>query len=145
MATKIYNRKTFEFIVNGEKIYFYCNTTYTKNGFCHHAYTVGGGKENEHTRVSYYNRTWKTFEYESALYSAVAKFRKSLREPLRLEIEALALDAHKKAEKFYQAFKTNFALLSTEQKKFVCDHTPEITCMDQAKVVNSAVAMMAAL
>mgnify|MGYP001336420484 CR=1 FL=1 len=36
-------------------------------------------------------------------------------------------------------------LLSTEQKKFVCDHTPEITCMDQAKVVNSAVAMMAAL
>lgn len=90
-----------------------------------------------------YNR--KTFEYESALYSAVAKFRKSLREPLRLEIEALALDAHQKAEKFYQAFKTNFALLSTEQKKFVCDHTPEITCMDQAKVVNSAVAMMAAL
>ena len=145
MATKKYNSKSFEFIVNGENISFYCDTTYTKNGFCHHVFAVGGGKDYEHTRVSYLNRTWESFCYESALYSAVAKFRKCYREPLRLEIQAVALDAHQKAEKFYQAFKTNFALLSTEQKKFVCDHTPEITCMDQAKAVNSAVAMMAAL
>lgn len=86
MATKIYNRKTFEFTVNGEKIYFYCNTTYTKNGFCHHVYTVGCGKENEHSRVSYLNRTWESFQYETALLHAVDKFPKSMRAPLRLEI-----------------------------------------------------------
>lgn len=145
MATKIYNRKTFEFTVNGEKIYFYCSTTYTKNGFCHHVYTVGGGKENEHSRVSYLNRTWETFEYETALKSAVAKFRKVFRVPLLLELQAISLSEREKAEKFVQAFKANFALLSTEQKKFVSDHTPEITNKDQAKTVNAAVAILAAI
>lgn len=145
MATKIYNRKTFEFIVNGENIYFYCSTTDTKNGFCHHVYTVGGGKENEHSRVSYYNRTWESFEYQTALFHAVDKFRKNLREPLRLEIQAVAKNEHEKAEAFCSAFRANFAALSTEQKKFVQEHTPVITSMDQAKVVNSAMAMMAAL
>ena len=33
----------------------------------------------------------------------------------------------------------------SEQKKFVQDHTPIITNMDQAKTVNAAVAMMAVL
>nr|DAE17132.1 MAG TPA: hypothetical protein [Siphoviridae sp. ctbvd11] len=145
MATKIYNRKTFVFTVNGENIYFYCSTTYTKNGFCHHVYTVGGGKENEHSRVSYYNRTWESFEYETALLHAVEKFPKNLRAPLRLEIQAVAKNEHEKAEAFCAAFRANFAALSTEQRKFVQEHTPEITNKDQAKIVNTAVAMMAAL
>lgn len=50
-----------------------------------------------------------------------------------------------KAEAFCQAFAANFAALSTEQKQFVQEHTPEITNMHQAKIVNSAVAMLAAL
>ena len=145
MATKIYNRKTFEFTVNGEKIYFYCNTTYTKNGFCHHVFAVGFGKDYEHSRVSYLDRTWESFQYETALLHAVEKFPKSLRAPLRLEIQAVAKNEHEKAEAFCAAFAANFAALSSEQKKFVQEHTPEITNMNQAKMVNSAVAMMAAL
>lgn len=145
MATKIYNRTNFDFTVNGEKISFFCNTTNTKNGFCHHVYAIGVGKDYEHTRVSYYNRTWESFQYETALYRAIDKFPKSVREPLRLEVEAVALDEHKKAERFIKAFEANFAALSDEQKKFVCDHTSEITNKDQAKTVNAAVAMMAAL
>lgn len=145
MATKIYNRKTFGFTVNGEKIDSYCNTTYTKNGFCHHVYTVGCGKEDEHSRLSYLNRTWESFEYETALLHAVDKFPKSMRVPLRLEIQAVAKNEHEKAEAFCAAFAANFAALSTEQKKIVQEHTPEITNMNQAKVVNSAMAMMVAL
>lgn len=114
MATKIYNRKTFVFTVNGEKIFFYCNTTYTKNGFCHHVYTVGCGKEDEHSRLSYLNRTWESFEYETALLHAVDKFPKSMRVPLRLEIQAVAKNEHEKAEAFCAAFAANFAALSTE-------------------------------
>lgn len=145
MATKRYNKKTFTFSVNGEEIRFYCDITNTKNGFCHHVFADGGGKDHEHTRVSYYNRTWEAFEYETALYRAIDKFTKSLREPLRLEVEAVALDEHKKAERFIKAFAANFAALSDEQKKFVRDHTPEITNMNQAKNVNAAISMMAAL
>lgn len=145
MATKRYNNKTFVFTVNGEEIRFYCDTTNTQNGFCHHVFALGGGKDYEHSRMSYYNRTWETFEYETVLYHAIEKFPKSMREPLRLEVEAVALDEHKKAERFIKAFEANFAALSDEQKKFVREHTPEITNKDQAKTVNAAVAMMAAL
>lgn len=145
MKTKRYNRKTFVFTVNGEQIYFYCSITYTKNGFCHHVYTVGGGKENEHSRLSYLNRTWESFQYESALLHAVDKFPKSLRVPLRLEIQAVAKNENEKAEAFFQAFAANFAALSTEQKKFVQEHTPVIQNMEQAKTVNAAVALLAAI
>ena len=145
MATKRYNTKTFDFVVNGEHVYFTCDTTNTKNGFCHHVFASGGGKDYEHSRVSYYNRTWEAFESETALYHAIEKFPKSLREPSRLEVDAVALDEHKKAERFIKAFEANFAALSDEQKKFVCDHTPEITNKDQAKTVSATVAMMAAL
>lgn len=145
MATKRYNSKTFEFTVNGEVIRFYCDTTKTKNGFCHHVFADGGGKDYEHTRVSYLNRTWETFNYETALKSAVDKFPKSLRESLRLEIQAVAQNEHEKAEAFCAAFAANFAALSTEQKKFVQDHTPEIQNMEQAKIVNAAVSVLAAI
>ena len=59
MATKIYNRVTYTFIINGEAVSFYCSTTDTRNGFCHHVYTWGKGKDGEHTRISYFNRTWE--------------------------------------------------------------------------------------
>lgn len=145
MATKRYNSKTFDFTINGEHIYFYCDTTKTKNGFCHHVFAVGGGKDYEHTRVSYLNRTWEIFDYETALKSAAAKFPKSMREPLRLEIQAVAQDEHEKAEAFCAAFAANFAALSSEQKKFVQEHTPVIKNMEQARIVNAAVSVLAAI
>lgn len=145
MATKRYNTKTFDFVVNGEHVYFTCDTINTKNGFCHHVFSSGGGKYYEHSRVSYLNRTWESFEYETALLHAVDKFPKSMRVPLRLEIQAVAQNEHEKAEAFYKAFAANFAALSTEQRKFVQDHTPVITNINQAKTVNAAVAMMAVL
>ena len=145
MKTKRYNTKTFDFVVNGEHVYFTCDTTNTKSGFCHHVFASGGGKYYEHSRVSYLNRTWESFQYETALLLAVDKFPKSLREPLRLEIQAVAQNEHEKVEAFCQAFAANFAALSTEQKKFVQEHTPFIQNMNQAKIVNTAVAMFAAI
>ena len=60
-----------------------------------------------------------------------------MREPLRLEIQAVAQNEHEKVESFCAAFAANFAALSTEQKKFVQEHTPFIQNMDQAKIVNA--------
>lgn len=68
-----------------------------------------------------------------------------MRVSLRLEIQTVAKNEHEKTEAFCAAFRANFAALSTEQRKFVQEHTPEITNKDQAKMVNTAVAMMAAL
>ena len=145
MKTKRYNSKTFVFTVNGEEVRFYCETTRTRNGFCHHVFANGGGKYYEHSRVSYLNRTWESFQYESALLHAVDKFPKSMRVPLRLEIQAVAQNEHEKAEAFCAAFAANFAALSTEQKKFVQEHTPVITNIDQAKTVSAVVGMLSVL
>ena len=145
MKTKRYNSKTFVFTVNGEEVRFYCETTRTRNGFCHHVFANGGGKYYEHSRVSYLNRTWESFQYESALLHAVDKFPKSLRVPLRLEIQAVSQNENEKAEAFFQAFAANFAALSTEQKKFVQEHTPVITNIDQAKTVSAVVGMLSVL
>ena len=145
MKTKRYNSKTFVFTVNGEEVRFYCETTRTRNGFCHHVFASGGGKYYEHSRLSYLNRTWESFEYETALFHAVDKFPKSMRGPLRLEIQAVAQNEHEKAEAFCAAFAANFAALRPEQKQIVPAHTPVIQNMDQAKTVNAVVGMLAVL
>lgn len=142
MATKHYNKVTYTFFLNGEAVSFYCSTTRTRNGFCHHVFTWGMGKKNEHTRISYYNRTWERFEYESALYSAIKKFPKRLQASLRLEVENIYKREHEKAEAFLKAFDANFNALSNEQKAFLQDHTPEITSTEQAKTVSAFAAIM---
>lgn len=145
MATKHYNKKVFSFMINGEAVSFYCSTTRTRAGFCHHVYAWGLGKENEHTRKSYYNRTWEKFDYETALYRAVEKFRKAHRAPLRLEIENIGKTEREKATAFLNTFKANFAALSDEQKEFVKKHTPHIETSAQAHAVSLCVALMAAM
>ena len=105
----------------------------------------GKGKDGEHTRISYYNRTWERFDYESALYSAADKFRKADREAIRLKIDNIGRTEHEKAERFIKAFETNYKALSNEQKKFVADHTPDITNKDQAHAVAAGVGLLAAI
>lgn len=144
MATKRYNENRFTFIVNGEPFSMTCDTTYTRDGFCHHAFLYGCGFYHEHTRVKYYNRTWERFTYESVLRAAVRKLPKQYRAPLELEIDTIATDTAAKADAFLQAFKRNYSALSDEQKDFLRAHTPHLETPDQAKAVAGMVALMAA-
>ncbi len=144
METKNFNRVTYTFMINGEAISLYCSTTRTRTGFCHHVYTWGCGADGQHTRLSYYNRTWERFDYETALKSAANKLRKKYRAPLLLEIDNIGRNESEKCERFIQTFKANFAALSDEQKKFVADHTPHLETMKKARFVTAGVALMAA-
>lgn len=145
MATKRYNEKRFTFMVNGQPLSITCDQTYTRDGFCHHAFLYGCGFYHEHTRVKYYNRTWERFTYESVLRAAVRKLPKQYRAPLELEIDTIATDTAAKADAFLQAFKRNYSALSDEQKDFLRAHTPHLETPDQAKAVAGAVALMAAI
>lgn len=144
MATKRYNEKRFTFIVNGEPFSMTCDTTYTRDGFCHHAFLYGCGFYQEHTRVKYYNRTWERFTYESVLRAAVRKLPQEYRAPLELEIDTMATDTAAKADAFLQAFQRNYSALSDEQRDFLSAHTPHLETPDQAKAVAGMVALMAA-
>lgn len=144
MATKRYNEKRFTFMVNGQPLSITCDKTYTRDGFCHHAFLYGCGFYHEHTRVKYYNRTWERFTYESVLRAAVRKLPKGYRAPLELEIGTIATDAAAKVDAFLQAFQRNYSALSDEQKDFLRAHTPHLDTLDQAKAVAGTVALMAA-
>lgn len=145
MTTKQYNQQSHTFIVNGSAISFYCSTTNTRNGFCHHIYTWGLGSEGTHTRVSYINRTWERFDYETAIFKAIEKLPKKYREYLRLEVDSIARSEQEKAARFLASFEQNFLSLLDEQKTFVREHTPEIETATQANTVAGVVGLMAAI
>ena len=140
--SKIYNKQTFTFMVNGEPVAIYCNTTYVLTGFLHHAYLCGFGRDFEHSRIKYYNRTWESYDYECVLKSAAAKLKKVDREALFLEIETYKNNEQEKYKKLIAAFERNFKALSTEQKKFLKEHTPKIETANQARVVAGVVGCM---
>lgn len=49
-----------------------CYSTNTKNGFCHTAKVYG----QTDTKVSYLNRTWESFTFETVLKCAIDKYNK---------------------------------------------------------------------
>ncbi len=144
MSVKHYNQKTFTFVVNGQNCSMYCSTTRTRNGFCHHAYFFGLGRDFGHTRVSYYNRTRERYDYETVMRAAVRKLPKDIQPALLLDLDNIGRRESERCEHLFAAFKQNFEALSNEQKQFVREHTPELTNMDQACAVTAGMAMLAA-
>lgn len=139
---KIYDQQTFTFIVNGTPVAIYCNTTHVPTGFVHHAYLCGLGRDFEHSRVKYYNRTWEAYDYESVLKAAAAKLKKADREALLLDLDTYRDDEREKYNKFFTAFERNFKTLSNEQKDFLKTHTPHIETANQARAVAGVVGCM---
>ena len=74
MATKKHNIQFFVLnLDNNSEITFKCYTTWTRCGFCHTVVTWNPVKDITDTKVTYYNRTWEKFDYESALNNAIHK------------------------------------------------------------------------
>lgn len=142
---KIFNKQTFTFIVNEQPVAIYCDTTHVPTGFLHHAYLCGFGREFEHSRIKYINRTWESFNYESVLKAAAAKLKKADREALLLEIETYSNNEREKYKKLCAAFEHNYQALSTEQKDFIKEHTPHIATVDQARAVAGVVGCLAVM
>ena len=145
MATKRYNKVTFTFYVGIDPVSFYCDTTYTRNGFVHHVHVWGFDKKGEHSRVIYWNRTWETFVYESALKHAISKFPKRLQADLRRQVQKIADRKGEESRRDLEKFTRAFESLSDEKKAAVRKYTPEITNIDQANFVTAAVQMFAAV
>ena len=60
--------KTFE-IKNGMQVI--CESQNTRNGFRHIAILMNNGNEVDRTKVTYLNRTWESFEFESVLHKLI--------------------------------------------------------------------------
>lgn len=117
---KNYNRTEFVAIVNGETYRFKAYTNDTRNGFCHRVVSLDYGVAD--TVVSYINRTWERFDYETALGRMIEKFPKGMRPALtRQLIDREAATAEDRAEKMFNDFKRLHDGLNDENKKRLAD------------------------
>lgn len=123
------NIQYFTAKVNGEEIRFRCYTTSTRCGFCHTAICLD--YDTTATKVSYYNRTWERFDYETALRRAIDKLPASVRGEVRAQIiDGKAAEEKEKAEAMFQGFKRLHDGLNDENKARLANSG--ITIQDEA-------------
>lgn len=145
--TKTFNHREFTCEINGRVYNFNCNTTHTRSGFCHHVYDFSQdyGTKCYHSRVSYYNRTWESFDYQSALSRHFEKYDKELAQALRMAIidrELARINKEMAAwEKSFKAFSDN--LQKAREKRPDAYKNVEVNSKDDANLVMGLVALEA--
>lgn len=130
------NCQTFTAEVNGHEYTFNAYTTSTRNGFCHTICTFvfdGEFRNLTDTKVSYWNRTWERFEYESALSRAIEKCPKADQKELRdILIERKAQAKHEECAKFMAAFESAYNGLNAKSKETLANCVGNIETEAQA-------------
>ena len=126
MAYVLRNRQLFSATVNGQEFEFTCYTQSTSYGF-RHICTLGYNNTTECRylkgdiigRVSYYNRTWERFQYETVLRKGIENLdeSKEVKEQLKaILIDKTAQDEHEKCEQEIKAFEALYNQTSQEFK-----------------------------
>lgn len=138
---KMYSVKSFTHEINGESYTIDCYTTDTRDGFCHHASIYLNGREYK-ARVSYLNRTWESFDYETTIQRLIEKLPTKLRADFtKWFIDFEEAKCKGECDKFLEEFKAAHDALTPEQKKWFADHTPMIENQAQADFVVGAMKM----
>jgi hypothetical protein len=95
------------------------------------------------TKVSYYNRTWERFEYESVLKRAIEKLPKDIQQSVYDQIiDHKAVDEEKKAEEMVESFQKLHEGLNEENKERLANSGIEIHSESDAKAVMGLMALM---
>ena len=142
--TKKRNFEHFACIVDGVTYNFKAYTTDTRSGFCHTV--VSEDYAVTDTKVSYCNRTWESFRYESALRRAIAKFPAGMQPAMTAQlIEHKAAEEEKRAADMFDRFQALHSGLSDENKKRLADSGIEIQTEDQARAVMGLMGLMTLL
>ena len=95
------------------------------------------------TKVSYYNRTWERFEYESVLKRAIDKLPTDVRQQVYDQIiDGKAAEEEQKAEEQLEAFKALHDGLSPENKERLANSGIEINTESDARGVMGLMALM---
>ena len=134
------NIQWFSAKVNGMEFSFKCYTTDTRSGFCHTV--VSCDYPTSDTKVSYLNRTWERFTYETALKRAISKFPRDMQDALTAQIiEGKAAEEEERAEAMFARFERLYNGLTPENKEKMKSY-PEIRTEDDAR---ACMAMMGLL
>lgn len=134
-----YSKQTFSATIDGKDYNFFCHTSDTKDGFCHTCWCPEleeCSSRPSTTRISYYNRTWESFEYECVLRRAIEKFPKNLQQPLTdILIHKKTIEVHERCEKEIEQFKRLHAGLTDKQKELLAQAPPMQTEEDMHRTM----------
>ena len=133
--------------VNGKEYEFRCYTTWTRNGFCHtvqnRTFSVSD------TKVSYLNRTWERFTYESALNRAIDKLiketylSKEVVEEIRAQIiDGKSAEVEEQCNRDLEAFKNLHDKLTPENKERLANSGIEMHSEGDMKSVMGLMGLM---
>lgn len=141
---KHYDIQYFTATVNGQEITFRCHTTDTRNGFCHTAHYCGWDYSLTDTKVSYYNRTWERFTYESVLKRAIDKLPTEVRQQVYDQlIDRKAAEIEERCNRAVEAFKNLHDRLTPENKERLANSGVEIHSEEDANAVMGLMGLMA--
>lgn len=139
--SKRYNRKTF----TSENFYVLCARFDRRCGFADECTVFYNGSEYVEGIQKWINRTWESFDYESAMLDAMEKLPNNLQEIFRKEIITAEKEREKRqVEAFLSGFKKNYESLSDESKE-ILKKTPMIETVEQAEAVAGVVGALAVL
>lgn len=145
MAIEKYGFDSFTTDVNGVHYEFKAWTASTRSGFCHtirifRDYSPFGSD----TKVSYLNRTWESFKYETCLNKAINKCPKDDRKQLTdILIYHKRAEEHEKAEKFVAKFESTINQLTPENRQRLANSVGIIETEEQAHAVMGIASLMA--
>jgi hypothetical protein len=141
--TKRRNQQSFYATINGREYAFYCWTTSTRCGFCHTVATSVGYRQLSDTKVSYYNRTWERFDYETALGRAIDKCPKEDREELREQIiEKKNREETERCERIFGAFEKAYNSLNDANKQHLANSGVTVNSLEEAEQMTGIMKMM---
>ena len=150
---KQYNLQSFYFTLpNGKEMRIEAWRYEHSRGWGHKARIVWVGDDliGYEKRITYYNRTWERFTYESVLerlfedYFNGKKYALT-RKVLKAQIDAIAKHESDKCEKWLKSFTKAYNGLSDKQKAALAASDIEVTTSEQADVVKMGITLMAAL
>lgn len=132
---KRYGEKDFKFMLkDGTELTIYCWTTDTRNGFCHTAELWG-----VRSKISYLNRTWERFEYESVIYSCIEKnfglkSQEADRAFLREQVDRIAERGAFEAEQWFENMKSIYDGLHENTKQHMANALKDSGPLDKEQI-----------
>lgn len=141
--SKILDSKNFYFkTIEGHDVLIHCEVYSYTYGWGHRACIVYCGDDfvNFKKRITYYNRTWEAFKFESVIYKVVREFfGKSNYQFISKQIQAIADNEKAAAEARANAFINKYNDLSDSTKQKIKDSDILLNSQDEADAfINSA-------
>lgn len=139
MATKRYGQENFYIETpDGKTLSFYCWSTSTRTGFCH---TVWCSDTDQTTKVSYYNRTWESYQYQTALQKAFEKLPKEYRDACKQWDSDKVNKTHEECEAQINSFKKLYEATSPEFKEKIANSDVHMESESDMKMMMGLMAL----